>query len=232
MRVSVRQRKAELYTYTVYPALKTSARGILQKKKPNGFFTGTGGPPAPCDGPHDTADRQAVEIVVDKDQDAERDRRQLGALAGLDPPGGPFPERRAAAGAVHQLHDHAQDHQEDQDAHTPGIRQGRDDAVRKNMIQRALKAEARIQERPCQDPDEERTVDFLCHQGQHNGDDGRDQRPEALLDALRRGHKSRNDQEDEHRGEGRDRHPYSTCLVFHFFIPPTLTLFPSAGCLP
>ena len=171
------------------------------------------------DGAHNAADRQTVEIVVDKDQNTEADRRQLSTLTGLNAAGRPVAECSTAAGPVHQLHDGAQDDQEDQDTDVPGIRQRGNDAVAEDMGHGTLKVESRIQERSGQNTNKQRAVDFLCHQRQDDSDNRRDQRPEALLNCLRCCHKRRNDKEYDHSDESCDRHPYCTCLVFHNLFP-------------
>ena len=83
-----------------------------------------------------------MEVVIDEDQDAERDGSQLGALAGLDASGSPVAESRAAAGAVHQLHDRSENDQEDQDADVPSVGKRSDDTIIEDMGHRSLKVEA------------------------------------------------------------------------------------------
>ena len=51
---------------------------------------------------HNTADSEAVEIVVDKDQNTQADRRQLRANAVLDLRLRPAAKRRRRTGFVHQ----------------------------------------------------------------------------------------------------------------------------------
>lgn len=108
-----------------------------------------------CHGAHDAADRQAVEIIVDEDQDAQADGGQLRTLAGLNAAGCPVSEGSTSAGAVHELNDGSQNDQEDQNTDIPGIRQRGDDSVVEDMSHRTFKVKARIQKRAGQDTNEQ-----------------------------------------------------------------------------
>ena len=143
-------------------------------------------------GTHDGSYGQAVEIVIDEDQNAQGHGGKLGAHTGPDPLGGPLAEGCGAARPVHQLDDNAQKDQEDQDADIVGIRHGMDHAVidaftallhrfHENVVQSAHKAAAGIKEAADHDADEERAVDLFGHQGQGNGNDGRQERPESSV---------------------------------------------------
>ena len=81
---------------------------------------GAGNPVAVGDRAHDRADGQAVEIVVDEDQDAEDEGRQHGAHAGLDVLFRPAPDGRGAAGVIDERHDDAQQYKENEDAGVAG----------------------------------------------------------------------------------------------------------------
>ena len=65
-------------------------------------------------GHHDGAHRQAVEVVVQKDQAAQHGGHHQRAFLGLDPAGGPVAEGAGAAGAGKQDHDGAQQHIEEE----------------------------------------------------------------------------------------------------------------------
>ena len=69
-----------------------------------------------CHRAHDGTDRQAVEIVVDENEDAEADGRKLCAFAGFDSRGCPGAECSRSACPVHELNHNAQDDQEHEDA--------------------------------------------------------------------------------------------------------------------
>ena len=129
---------------------------------------------------HDGADRQAVEIVVDEDEHAEADGRQLRARACADPLPRPAPEGRGAAGPIHDADHGAEDHQEDQDAHVVGIRQGGHDAVVEDVQERALETEGGVQEAARQDADEEGGIDLLRDEREGDGDHRGEQRPGRL----------------------------------------------------
>ena len=60
-----------------------------------------------CHGTHDTADCQAVEIVIDENQAAQQHGCQLRTGTAFDMRRRPLAERGGTAGSVHQLHHHA-----------------------------------------------------------------------------------------------------------------------------
>ena len=95
----------------------------------------------------------------------------------------PAPEGRGAAGLVHEDDEDAQDHQEDQDAHVVGVGEGRGDAVVEDVGQGALKAEVGVEQAAHYDAHEEGGVDLLGDEGKADGDDGREQGPEGLIEA-------------------------------------------------
>ena len=68
------------------------------------------------DGTHDCTDCQAVEIVIDKDQDAEHEGSHHSACAGRDMCFGPAAESGAGAGGGDQGYDNAEQDQEKKDA--------------------------------------------------------------------------------------------------------------------
>ena len=82
---------------------------------------GTGDVVLVGDRTHDAAHGQAVEVVVDEDQDAQADGGQLRADAGLDVGGGPLTEGGGTTSCVHQGDHNAQDDQENQDAYIPAV---------------------------------------------------------------------------------------------------------------
>ena len=133
---------------------------------------------------HDRADRQAVEIVVDEDEAAEGDGRKLGADAGLDVLRGPLAERGGSAGLVHQADHDAEEDEEEQDTDIVGVGELRDHAVGENVLQRSHEAEVGVEQAAHKNSDEERTVDFLCDEGQRDRDDRRDQCPECCVHVL------------------------------------------------
>ena len=77
--------------------------------------------------PHDRADGQAVEIVVNEDQNAEDEGREYRAYAGLDVGLCPAAERRRATGHIDQCYDYAKQDEEEKDARV--VRNGGDEAV-------------------------------------------------------------------------------------------------------
>ena len=137
-----------------------------------------------CDRPHDAADGQAVEIVINKDQDTQCHGRQLGAHTGPDMFGSPLAERRGTARLVHQLDHDAQEDQEDQDADIVSVRQLGDHALLENMGQGAYKTETGIKETADNDTDEQRAVDLLGDQCQGDRDDRRQQCPKCTIHSV------------------------------------------------
>ena len=117
------------------------------------------------DGAHDRAHGEAVEVVVNEDQNAQHDGGQLRPHPAFDVLGGPAAEGGGAAGLVHQADHSAQDDQEDQDAHIVAVRQHRDDPVLEHMEHGSLELEAGIEQAAGQDADEQGGVDLLGDQG-------------------------------------------------------------------
>ena len=126
---------------------------------------------------HDRADGQAVEVVVDEDEDAENKGGKLRAHAGVDVLFRPAAECRAAAGEVDERHDDAEQHEEEENARV--IRNGGDDAVVDDHVDRCNGGEVAGEQRADHNADEERRVRLLGDQRQRNGDDGGHERPEG-----------------------------------------------------
>jgi len=127
------------------------------------------------DGPHHSAHRQAVEVVVDEDQHAQQHGQQLCGAPGLYGLGGPASEGLRAAALVHQIHHDAQRHQKDDDAHVAAVGQHGDDAVvcahqRHNGVPWGKLG---VQQSAHQTSQKQGRVDLLTDQGQHDGHDGR-----------------------------------------------------------
>ena len=122
-------------------------------------------------GTHDGADGQAVEIVVDKDHNAEDKGRKLSAHAGLDVLLRPATECCAAAGNVDEGDDDAQQHQEQED--TGVAFDTGDKTVVNDGVERADGGKAVDEQSADRNADKERGVDLLGDQRQTNGDDRR-----------------------------------------------------------
>ena len=121
-----------------------------------------------CHRAHHGTDGQAVEVVINKDQDAKQDRRKLCAAACLDMRLCPAAERGGSAGFVHEGYDGAKHDQKHQDANVVGIRYRRNDSIRKDIIQRPRKASVRRQDSTYGDSDEQGRIHFLGDQGKDN----------------------------------------------------------------
>ncbi len=119
------------------------------------------------DGPHHSAHRQAVEVVVDEDQHAQQHGQQLCGAPGLYGLGGPASEGLRSAALVHQIHHDAQRHQKDDDAHVAAVGQHGDDAVvcahqRHNGVPWGKLG---VQQSAHQTPQKQGRVDLLADQG-------------------------------------------------------------------
>ena len=129
---------------------------------------------------HDGANREAVEVVVDEDQDAQEHGQQLRGRSALDLFLRPAAERFGTAALVHQVGDDAQFDQEDDDAHIPAVAQnGQKTVIRAYQRQDGFPGtELRIQQCSDDAAEEQGRVYFLADQGQSDGADRRKQRPE------------------------------------------------------
>ena len=134
---------------------------------------------AVSDGAHNGAHGQAVEVVVDKDQDAQGKGGQRGAHTGLDVLLRPAAESSGAAGGVDQGNDDAQDNQEQED--TGVIRNGGDEAVVEGGIQGGDGCKVGAEQSAHQHADEQGGVSLLGNEGQNDGQDGGHQRPESTV---------------------------------------------------
>ena len=135
-------------------------------------------------GTHNGAHGQAVEVVVDEDQHAQQHGHQLCAGAGMHGLGSPAAEGLGAAGLVHQVDHDAQNDQEHDDGDVAGVRNGGDDTViaLHQLHQRLPGGEVADQQRAHQAAQEQGRIHFLADQGQHDGHDGGQQRPEGACE--------------------------------------------------
>lgn len=172
------------------------------------------------DGTHHSADGETVEIIVDKNDHAKADRRQLRRDAVFDPRLRPAAKRCRAARAVHQRDDDAEDHEKDQDADVVGVGKHGHDAFAVDVVDRSLQGKAGIQQPAADNAGEERAIDLLGHECQRDRHKGWQQRPDRLLHRVCRGCERCCDQErckDEERSDGPPL--CSFCCCHH--IPPS-----------
>ena len=131
---------------------------------------------------HDRADGQAVEVVVNEDQDAEQEGGEHRADAALDVGLGPAAEGGAAAGAVDERDHGAEDDEEEHDAGAVG------DGGHHTVVDDGVKAgdgvEVGVKQRTEQDADEQRRVNFLRDECEDDGDDRRHECPERKRHAA------------------------------------------------
>ena len=130
---------------------------------------------------HDGAYGEAVEVVVNKDEDAQREGGQGGPHPGLDVPLRPPAKGRRAAGGVDQGHDDAQQHQEEEDA---GVAlNGGDKALGEHGVQGLHGGEAALEQGAHQHADEQGGVGLLGDEGQDDGHHRGHQGPEGCIHA-------------------------------------------------
>ena len=130
------------------------------------------------DGPHHRTDSQAVEVIIDKDQNTQCRSGQLGANPGLNTAGGPFAEGGRSAGTVHHRHQRSQHHQKNQDSHVSRVRQLTDHSsllIEEEGVEHKFHIEVGVEEGACENPQHQRGVDLLGDQSQGNGDHRRQQ---------------------------------------------------------
>ena len=127
-------------------------------------------------GTHYAADGEAVEVVIDKDENAQQEGGKHGDAAGPDVRLGPPAEGCGAARLIEQGDQDAQQHQEHEDAGV--IADGGHDAVIEQRIQR-FHMEAGVEQRAGHRADEQGAVDFLGDEREADGDDGGDQSPKS-----------------------------------------------------
>ena len=134
---------------------------------------------------HDRTDGQAVEVVVDKDQDTQNHRGELCADAGLDVGGRPLTEGRRAADQIHQGDHDAQNDQEYEDADIPAVSQLVDHAavlVEQHGVEHELQIAVGVQQCARDNADKQGGVDLLGDECQCDGDDRREQCAERRVD--------------------------------------------------
>ena len=120
---------------------------------------------------HDGTDRQAVEIVIDKDQDTQQGCREHRLLLVFEPLTGPASVRGSAAAAGHQDDDHAQQNIEDDDVQIHAV-----DHRSEQCGERIPRMKTRDHHCAQRHAAEQRQIDFFCDQCQQDRDHRRDQR--------------------------------------------------------
>ena len=134
---------------------------------------------------HDRPDGQAVEVVIDKDQDTQNHRGELCADAGLDVGGCPLTKGSGAADQIHQGDHDAQNDQEYEDADIPAVSQLVDHAavlVEQHGVEHELQIAVGIQQCASDDADKQGRIDLLGDECQCDGDDRREQCAERRVD--------------------------------------------------
>ena len=136
-----------------------------------------------CERTHDGANSEAVEIVVDKNENTECDGGQLRADFGLDVRRGPAAKRGRTAGPVHQDDHDAEDDEEDENADVIGIGQGgAHHAVDEDMLQGTNQIEVGKEQTADKNADEEGGIDLLRDECQRDGDDRRQKGEDGCIE--------------------------------------------------
>ena len=134
------------------------------------------------DGQHDRADGQAVEVVIDENEDAKQEGSEQGTGAGLDVGLGPAAEGGGAAGAVDKRDHGAEDDKEEHDTGVVG--NGGHHAVVDDGVKAGDRVEVGVKQCAEQDADEQRRVNFLRDEREDDGDDRRHEGPERKRHAA------------------------------------------------
>ena len=188
-----------------------SRRGVDQIRQ-----LGTGNFVAVRDRAHDGTDGQAVKVIVNENQNAEHERRQLRACVRLDVRLGPAAKGSRAARCVDQRDNNAQQHEEQENARVGGDRG--DQTVIQDGVERRDGRKAAGEQAADQNADEQRAVGFLCDKCQHDRDDRRQQRPGRVCKRCAVCALDRRDDEQRQNDDcdelGQDRFG-SGCFGFH-----------------
>ena len=130
-----------------------------------------------CHRTHNAPHCQAVKIVVDKDQHAQKDGGKLGPCPRLDVFLRPLAEGGRASHLVHHADHDAKDDKEHDNPHIVAVGEHRDDASLENVSDGSLKGKSRVKNAADQNSDKQGAVHLLGDQGQHDGHKGRQERP-------------------------------------------------------
>ena len=181
---------------------------------------GTGDLVGLSDGTHHGADRQAVEVVVDEDEDAEQHRHQLRAAACLDGLTGPAAECGGAAGLVHEVDHDTQDDQEDQDGDVDGVDHA-DVFTGTDEVDNHLPGGEICEQQGRSDaPEEQGRVHFLADKGQRDCDHRGEQCPAGCLKAGTIVRQLGDDQGDHDDDKGNAVRDLGTFLFHNCDLPP------------
>ena len=128
-------------------------------------------------GAHHGANREAVEIVVDKDQHAKHEGGEHRAYARFNVGLRPATERRRAAAAIQERHDGTQLHKEDENAR--GVGRSGDQTVADQCIHASRKGEVGVKQGTRKDTHEQGAVHLFGDERKTNRNDRRNQCPEG-----------------------------------------------------
>ena len=128
---------------------------------------------------HNRADGQAVEIVVDKYQHAEKNRAELSTHTGLDVLGGPTSESHRSTGFVEHCNDCAQQYEEYENSDVAGIGDGVHKSRADHVYHRSLEIKVGIKYTAHNDTDKEGRINLFGNKGEADGDQRRKQSKEG-----------------------------------------------------
>ena len=123
---------------------------------------------------HDRSDSEAVEVVVDEDDDAEEHGDEGCAALPFDRPRCPLTVGVHRTRARNGGDEDAEDDEKDKDVDVAAHLVRHDLKHRERCLQ---KIPARKEHRTREDADDEGHIDFLCPEGEDNGDNRRQNRP-------------------------------------------------------
>ena len=131
------------------------------------------------EGTHNGTDGEAVEIVIDEDENAENEGGKHCAAAALDVGGCPAAEGCGAACCVYESDHSAQKDQEEENTCVPGVCKSGQEAVIENGVQGADGGEAGVEQSAYNDSDKEGGISLLGDESKNDCYDGGDECPES-----------------------------------------------------
>ena len=137
----------------------------------------TGDAVAVAERAHHGADREAVEVVVDEDEDAQTARREQRRAAALDLRDGPLAVGLRAARHGDHVDQSAQHRAEDEDVEVDLVPHGREGALERPHEDVSVGTD-RVDQGARENADQQRREHFLCEKRKDDGDDrGNDREP-------------------------------------------------------
>ena len=131
------------------------------------------------DGPHHRADREAVEVVVDEDDEAHDDRHEVHGRLAPEPPVGPLAVGARAARARDDRDERAEEAEEEHHRHVLRRLAANQVDDRLERGERARVRQVGVDRRAGEDGGEEGKNDLARFERERDCHEGRDERPQA-----------------------------------------------------